>query len=45
MGLQAITFPPETLDKPTPGGRWSDDLDAAVVSADVIVTDAPGGHT
>jgi ornithine carbamoyltransferase len=28
----------------TPGARWTDDLDAAVRSADVILTDGPGPH-
>jgi ornithine carbamoyltransferase len=29
----------------TPGAPWTDDLNAAVASADVIITDAPGIHT
>jgi ornithine carbamoyltransferase len=28
----------------TPGALWTDDLDAAVRSADVILTDGPGPH-
>ena len=43
FGLDLVQCCPEQLA--TPGTRWTDDLDTAVRSADVIVTDAPGSHT
>jgi ornithine carbamoyltransferase len=42
FGLDLVQCCPEALA--TPGARWTDDLDAAVASADVIITDAPGSH-
>lgn len=31
-------------DLATPGARWTDDLDTAIRSADVVLTDGPGAH-
>ncbi|TFD27923.1 ornithine carbamoyltransferase [Cryobacterium cryoconiti] len=42
FGLDLVQCCPQTLA--TPGARWTDDLDAAVASADVIITDTPGDH-
>lgn len=43
FGLNLVQCCPAALA--TPGTRWTDDLDAAVASADVIITDAAGTHT
>ncbi|PZF55268.1 ornithine carbamoyltransferase [Curtobacterium sp. MCSS17_008] len=32
------------IELATPGAEWTDDLEAAVQSADVILTDGPGAH-
>lgn len=42
FGLDLVQCCPESLA--TPGMLWTDDLDTAVASADVILTDAPGTH-
>ncbi|MCU1526671.1 MAG: ornithine carbamoyltransferase [Frondihabitans sp.] len=42
FGLDLVHCCPEPLV--TPGARWTDDLEAAVRSADIIITDAPGRH-
>lgn len=42
LGLDVVQCAPAGLR--TPGARWVEDLDSAIRSADVVITDDPGSH-